>query len=138
MSEENKNTETEVKTETKKSGLFGWVRNIVSAVVGAAISFGVTLGVVSADQEKELNARLNNINVKAEAVVTALQNKDVNTAIVKAQEIASETKVAIETAKEVVEETKEKVVEKTEEIKATAKKAKLEIKEAVKPNTDKQ
>ena len=103
MSEENKNTETEVKTETKKSGLFGWVKNFVSAVVGAAISFGVTLGVVSADQEKELNARLNNINVKAEEVVTALQNKDVNTAIVKAQEIASETKVAVETAKEVVD-----------------------------------
>ena len=138
MSEENKNTETEVKTATKKSGLFGWVKNIVSAVVGAAISFGVTLGVVSADQEKELNARLNNINVKAEEVVTALQNKDVNTAIVKAQEIASETKVAVETAKEAVEETKEKVTEKTEEIKATAKKAKLEIEEAVKSNADKQ
>ena len=138
MSEENKNTETEVKTETKKSGLFGWVKNIVSAVVGAAISFGVTLGVVSADQEKELNARLNNINIKAEEVVTALQNKDVNTAIVKAQEIATETKVVVETAKEVAQDTKEKVEEKTEEIKATANKAKLEIKEAIKLNADKQ
>lgn len=128
MSEENKE---KVEVTTKKSGMFGWVKNIVSAVIGAAISFGVTLGVVSADQEKQLNERLNNINVKAEEVVTALNSKDVNGAIVKAKEIVAETKAVKEVAKEVVAETKEKVQEKTKEIKETAEQAKGNISKAI-------
>jgi hypothetical protein len=106
MSEENKKN---VEVTTKKSGMFNWVKNIVSAVIGAAISFGVTIGVVSSDQEKQLNEMLNNINVKAEEVVTALNSKDVNSAIAKAKEIVEETKVVKEVAKKVVAETKEKI-----------------------------
>lgn len=125
-------SEEKTVTEAKKStGLFGWIKNIVSAVVGAAISFGVTLGVVSADQEKQMNEKMNNINVKAEQVVTALKAKDVNGAIEKAQEIVADTKVVVETAKEAVEETKEKIEKKVEEVKDTAAKAKQDITKAV-------
>lgn len=128
MSEENKKN---VEVTTKKSGMFGWVKNIVSAVIGAAISFGVTIGIVSADQEKQLNERLNNINAKAGEVVTALNSKDVNSAIAKAKEIVEETKAVKKVAKEVIAETKEKVQEKTKKVKETAEQAKGNISKTV-------
>ena len=135
MSEEVKTVE-EVKAETtttkKSGGVFGWFKNIVSAVVGAAISFGVTFGVINAEQEKALNEKMNGINNKAEQVVTSLQNGDVNGAITTAKEIAEETKSAKEIVETAVADTKEKVEAKVEEVKTTAEKAKEDITKAIK------
>lgn len=98
--------------EVKKSkGIFGWFKSGVSALVGAAISFGVTFGVITNDQAKTLNERLNGINVKAEQVVTSLKGGDINGAMSTAQEIVTETKVVVETGKEIAGQTKEKVDE---------------------------
>ena len=76
------------------------VRAIISAIVGAAISFGVTWGVISEQGIRELYSSIVNINDKTELLIEALQSKDVDNALAIAKEIAQDTKVIIDTSKE--------------------------------------
>jgi len=142
MSEETKKTEEITKDSaeketviTKAKGIATWIKNVIAAIVGAAISFGVTFGVISAEQQKSLNERMGNINTKAEEVVASLQKGDVNAAIATAKEIATITKAAAETVKEAVKDTKEKVEGKAAEVKQVAKDAKEAVATAVKKET---
>ena len=72
--------------QTKKFKPMELAKTFVSAVLGAAISFAVTFGIVTTDQEKQLNEKMSNINTKAEEVVKALENNGIKT-IMKEQDL---------------------------------------------------
>ena len=72
---------------TKKSGIAGFIKNGVSVIVGAVISFGVTFGVITSEQAETLNTKMTGINTKAEQVVEKLKAGDINAAMIVANEI---------------------------------------------------
>ncbi len=85
-----------------KDRLKKWIRSIVSAVVGAVLSFGVTFGIVSEQKAGDLHAQLAAIDEKTEQLVKALEAKDIETAFEIAKELSLSTKAFIGTSKEVL------------------------------------
>ena len=130
MSNENKATVEVVMeekvVETKKKSTV--VKEIISAIIGAAISFAATFGFITSDQESEVRSRMANINATATEVVDILKKGDIVTAIAKVNKIVEDTKAV----KEIAESGIEKAKEKSEETKKIVKKAEEEIKEATK------
>ena len=112
--------------ETKKKSTI--IKEIISAIIGAAISFAATFGLITSDQESEVRSRMANINATATEVVDILKKGDVVTAIAKVNKIVEDTKAVKEIAKSGIEKAKEK----SEETKKIVKKAEEEIKEATK------
>lgn len=130
MSNENETTVEVVMeekvVETKKKSTV--IKEIISAIIGAAISFAATFGLITSDQEAEVRSRMANINTTATEVVDILKKGDIVTAIAKVNKIVEDTKVV----KEIAESGIEKAKEKSEETKKIVKKAEQEIKEATK------
>jgi hypothetical protein len=115
----------EVKVVKTKSVV---IKEIISAIIGAAISFAVTFGLITTDQEAEIKGKMQNINTTAIEVVEMLKKGDVVNALAKANQIVADTNTVTEIAKQGIDNAKEKA----EASKEIVKKATSEIKEAAK------
>ena len=115
----------EVKVVKTKSVV---IKEIISAIIGAAISFAVTFGLITTDQEAEIKGKMQNINTTATEVVEMLKKGDVVNALAKANQIVADTNTVTEIAKQGIDNAKEKA----EASKEIVKKATSEIKEAAK------
>lgn len=112
---ENKEGVVEVANNKSTKGKVGIVKEIISAIVGAAVSFAVTFGFITTEQEAELKEKMTDINNSATEVVDLLKKGDVNNAISKANKIVEDTSAITTIAKQGVDKAKEKA-EKSKEI----------------------
>jgi hypothetical protein len=79
----------------EKKGFASWVKNAISAIIGALLSFGVTMGIVTTEQEKVMNEKLGEINKKSESIVEDLKAGKVKEAMETAKAISADTKEII-------------------------------------------
>ena len=87
----------------------GIVWNVASALVGAAISFATTFGIVNTEKTTEIKNKLSGINAKASSVVMKIKEGDMKQALVVAEEIVFDTRDVVKESKELVEKVKENV-----------------------------
>jgi hypothetical protein len=84
-----------------------WWNRILSAIIGAIMSFAATLGITS-DQIAEQKARTEQIKVAVNEALTAIKKGDIAAA-------KTALEKAVEPAKELIDESK-KVIDKTKEV----------------------
>ena len=115
---------TETKAVKSKSVV---IKEIVSAIIGAIISFAVTFGFITSEQEAELKSKMTNINTSATEVVELLKKGDVDNALSKANKIVEDTNMVTTIAKQGIDNAKNKVDKSKEIVEKTTK----DIKEVV-------
>ena len=115
---------TETKAVKSKSVV---IKEIVSAIIGAIISFAVTFGFITSEQEAELKSKMANINTSAVEVSELLKKGDIVTALAKVNKIVEDTNAVTAIAKQGAETVKEKAEKSKNIVEKTTK----EIKEAV-------
>lgn len=110
----------------EKEKIKKWGKSLLSAIIGAALSFGVTFGIISEQKATEIREQFTTLDQKSEELIKALEAKDLETALAIAKELTKTTKELIDNSKEVIseakkaaEEAEEAETEKTEETEET-------------------
>lgn len=135
----------EIKEEKKTKKTFGWIKNVISAIAGAVISFAVTIGVVStsdADIAKQkvegwLNktetvyVQVDTVNKTIAEVKQLIKDKKYLEALAKLDTIKDCAGTTITTVKELKEEIAEAVKAIAEEAKEKGEEIKENVQEGV-------
>lgn len=90
----------------EKEKIKKWGKSLLSAIIGAALSFGVTFGIISEQKATEIREQFTTLDQKSEELIKALEAKDLETALAIAKELTKTTKELIDNSKEVISEAK--------------------------------
>ena len=142
----------EIKEEKKGRKWFGWVKNLISAVVGLVIGIGSTVGIIGKSDAEIAKQKIDEWLNKTEVVYVEVENvsstiaevkaliadKKWTEALAKLDTIKTSATTTIQTIKELREEIKEaaqavgeEIKEKVDEVKETVETGKEEIKDVI-------
>ena len=149
----------EIQEEKKSRKWFGWVKNLISAVVGLVIGIGSTVGIIGKSDAEIAKQKIDEWLNKTEVVYVEVENvsstiaevkaliadKKWTEALAKLDTIKTSAATTIQTIKELREEIKEaaqavgeEIKDKVDEVKETVEEGKEEIKDVIddKPKAD--